>query len=173
MYAIFIRPYESMQANAIYVYNELVLVVTFCVLLAVNFVEINDTVQASLGWMAITFILLSFILTWVILSPPMVHALFQQACALCSGTTLSATANVHSSNVPLAGEPVHTASIFTNPNPSLDAKDNTNANGNAKESTNKNRSRRKITRREKNKAVIVAKPLEPDDITFMKQTQHV
>ena len=92
MYAITVRPYEYWQANALYIYNEMVFILTFGILLIVNIWDFDDVAQSSLGWIIIGIVLLSLALTWITLFPPIVEAAYRQIRELCTRPTASSVA---------------------------------------------------------------------------------
>jgi hypothetical protein len=66
---VLVRPFDCLKNNVLNIYNEGVLLLTFCLLIGVNIGDASDTFQSYVGWLLIVLILFSLLATWGMLLP--------------------------------------------------------------------------------------------------------
>ena len=84
IYLIYFKPFDTFKDNLINIYNECVLVITFLMLAIIQFITQTSKSEMIIGWSLVGLILLSLLLTWILILPPIVKLVFTKCRAIFS-----------------------------------------------------------------------------------------
>lgn len=77
IYFIVFKPFNDKLFNAIQVYNEALLFLSYVLMLIINMVRLNSNVVEIVGIIIFMFVFISLFLTWIILIPGMIRDVLQ------------------------------------------------------------------------------------------------
>jgi hypothetical protein len=78
IFTIMAKPYSSTLSNALSLFNESITFITFGGLLLINSFDINEEIEAAVGWCIVVFVSLSLLATWSVLFPGALKAVYIQ-----------------------------------------------------------------------------------------------
>ena len=100
-YLLYYQPFDTRKDNLINLYNEGVLVITFLTLFIIQFFNINPRTDMIIGWGLVGLILLSLLLTWILILPPLVKMAFSK----CRSIFYKKTATKSAVSLPFDASP--------------------------------------------------------------------
>eukprot|EP00826_Nyctotherus_ovalis_P023161 TRINITY_DN17820_c0_g1_i1.p1 TRINITY_DN17820_c0_g1~~TRINITY_DN17820_c0_g1_i1.p1 ORF type:complete len:152 (-),score=17.99 TRINITY_DN17820_c0_g1_i1:255-710(-) len=72
LYLILVKPFDDFMSNIVNTYNELVILLTFGTVLLFNMIDVSTNTLEICGWTILVLMLISLILAWGQLLPPMI-----------------------------------------------------------------------------------------------------
>lgn len=68
-YLLLVRPFNTQKHNGIHIYNEIIIFISFVIILIINSVPVNSKLIEVCGYIILGFVFSSLSMTWIILLP--------------------------------------------------------------------------------------------------------